>query len=245
MHARTLRVPLSLCLLPLLVACGSGDWVVSTWGEDYIEEGIPAADFEDGCAVVYDTFTVELTEASLLDGDGAVAGSVGAGSFEMTEAGPQTVGSTPVAATHYDTARFVVSPAGGPSVRAAGTLTCGAESVTFDWSFDTSTTYLCEPADLTVPAGGEAGTELTIHGDHLFYDGLENPDAGLQGQPIVDADADGDGAVTQDELAAVEVAGLGYAVGQYSEVTDLDAFITFLTRTLGHVDGEGHCQVDL
>lgn len=96
-----------------------------------------------------------------------------------------------------------------------------------------------------MPAGGEAGTELTIHGDHLFYDGLEDPDAGLQGQPIVAADADGNGVITQDELAAVDVAGLGYSVGQHSEVTDLDAFITFLTRTLGHVDGEGHCQVDL
>jgi hypothetical protein len=243
MHANHTRF--ALALLPLLAACGGGDWVVTTWGEEYIEEGIPSAEFEDGCEAVFDTFTVALTEAALLDGDGEVAGSVETGSFEMTEAGPQTVGTASVAATHYDTARFVVAPAGGPSVRAAGTLTCGGDAVSFDWSFETSTTYLCEPADLTVPAGGEAGTELTIHGDHFFYDGLENPDAALRGQAIVDADADGDGVVTLDELAAVDVAGLGYAVGQYSEVTDLAAFITFLTRTLGHVDSEGHCQVDL
>ncbi len=161
MHANHTRF--ALALLPLLAACGGGDWVVTTWGEEYIEEGIPSAEFEDGCEAVFDTFTVALTEAALLDGDGEVAGSVETGSFEMTEAGPQTVGTASVAATHYDTARFVVAPAGGPSVRAAGTLTCGGDAVSFDWSFETSTTYLCEPADLTVPAGGEAGTELDRH----------------------------------------------------------------------------------
>ena len=232
-------------LLPLLGACGGGDWVVTTWGEDYIEEGIPAAEFDDGCAVVFDSFAVQITEAALLDGDGEVVGSVKAGGFELTEAGPQTVGDVDVKATHYNTARFVIGPAGGPSVRAAGTLTCGEGTVTFDWSFDRTTTYFCEPADLTVPKGGEIETELTIHGDHLFYDGLENPDALLRGQPIVDADADGDGVVTQDELAAVDVAGLGYAVGQHSEVSDLGGFVDVLTQTLGQVDGEGHCQVDL
>jgi hypothetical protein len=34
-------------------------------------------------------------------------------------------------------------------------------------------------------------------------------------------------------------------VGQYSDVTTLADFVGFLTQTLGHVDGEGHCQVDL
>ncbi len=245
MTTRSTRCTPALALLPLLVACGSGDWVVTTWGEEYIEEGIPSTGFVDGCEAVFDTFTVNITQAALLNGDGEVAGAVQAGAFELTQAGPQTVGSAAVPATHYDTARFEISPDGGPSVRAAGQLTCGAESVSFDWSFQTATTYLCAPADLTVPAGGEVGTELTVHGDHFFYDGLEDPDASLRGQPIVDADADGDGVVTIDELSAVPVAGLGYAVGQYSEVTDLGAFITFLTRTLGHVDGEGHCHVDL
>lgn len=142
MHDHTPRFPPALALLP---ACGSGDWVVTTWGEDYIEEGIPAAEFEDGCEAAFETFTVELTQAALPDGDGEIAGSVDAGSFEMTKPGPQTVGSVAVPATHYDTARFVVSPADGPSVRAADTLTCGGQSVSFDWSFDTDTTYCVSP----------------------------------------------------------------------------------------------------
>lgn len=225
----------------MLMACSSGDWVVTTWGEDFIEDEIPSGEFSDGCAVRYDTFSVNISEAALLDGDDEIAGEVEAGVFDVTEPGPQTVGVASVPAAHYDTARFVISP----DIHVVGTLTCGADSVTFDWSFDTETTYLCEPADLTVPSGGEATTDLTIHGDHLFYDSLESADAGLQGQPILEADADKDGAVTLAELSAVSVASIGHDVGQYSEVTDLGAFITHLSRTLGHVDGEGHCQVNL
>ena len=67
----------------------------------------------------------------------------------------------------------------------------------------------------------------------------------VRGQAIADADADADGVVTLAELEAVPVATLGYQVGQYSEVTNLAQFVGFLTQTLGHVDGEGHCQVDL
>ncbi len=232
-------------MLVPLAACGAGEWRVETWGEGYIEDGIPAADFADGCAATFDSFSVNLAASALLDGNGEVVGETAVGRFELTTPGPQEVGATSVPARLYDTARFIIAPDAGSSIDARGTLTCGGESVTFDWSFTTETAYLCEPDGLTIPSGGTATTQLTIHGDHVFYDGLENPDAEVRGQAIVDADANEDGEVTFAELEAVEVAPLGYAVGQYSEVTDLGAFITFLTRTLGHVDGEGHCQVDL
>ena len=32
----------------MLLGCGSGEWDVETWGEEYIEEEIPADVFEDG-----------------------------------------------------------------------------------------------------------------------------------------------------------------------------------------------------
>ena len=239
------RRVLFFALSPVLTACGSGDWSVNTWGEEYIEEGIPAADFEDGCSAVFNTFEVEITQAALLDGNGEIEGEVSAGRFDVTDPGPQQLGTTSVGSTFYDSARFVIAPADSDSVHAIGSLTCGADTVTFDWSFDTATTYVCEPEDLNIPSGGEASTQLTIHGDHFFYDGLEADDAVVRGQAIVDADANADGEVTLDELAEVDVASIGYAVGQYSDVTDLREFVTFLTRTLGHVDGEGHCQVDL
>ncbi len=254
-----------LPLFMLLAGCGGeGTWTLTTWGEEYIEDAIPAADFADGCEAVYDTFLVVDTDLALLDGDGEIVGEIpGALVYDMTQAGPYEIGTVAVPATHYDAVTWRIAPdasatAGnatdeqvslmadlGASVYAEGTLTCGEISVSFAWDFDTDTTYHCEPEDLTIPAGGEDGTELTVHGDHLFYDGLENPDAEVRGQAIVDADADEDGIVTMEELEAVAVAELGYDVGSQAEVEDLYAFIAFLTRTLGHVDGEGHCQVEL
>lgn len=250
-------------LVLLLVGCGGGTWELETWGEEYIEDGIPAEAFADGCSVTYDTFLVNFTERALHDGDGEHVGAIeGAQVYDLTQAGPHLMGSAEVPATHYDEVEIVVGPAVGAtagnatddqvatmndlgaSVWVSGTLTCATEA-TFAWSFDTDTAYACEPDDLTVPAGGVARSQSTIHGDHLFYDGLEDPDAVVRGEAIVAADADGDGEVTQAELAAVPVAGLGYDVGQYSDVTDLAQFVAFLTRTLGHIDGEGHCQVEL
>ena len=235
----------TLPVLSLLVACGgTGDWTATTWGEEYIEEGIPAEEFEDGCSATFSTFEVEVTEAVLLDGNGDVAADAGPGRYDVTDPGPQTMGTAAAKATFYDSARFVIAPASGDAVHAIGEVTCGGETKSFDWSFDTSTTYLCEPEDLTLAAGGSATTELTVHGDHFFYDGLEE-DAVVRGQAIVDADADSDGEVTLAELGAIDIASLGYNVGPYSDVATLADFVTFLTRTLGHVDGEGHCQVDL
>ena len=100
----------------------------------------------------------------------------------------------------------------------------------------------CEP-DLTVASGGEGTTQLTMHGDHLFYDDLEDAEAEVAFGVLAAADADADGTITRAELEAVDVAQTGYGVGQYSDVTDLWAFVEHLTRTLGHIDGEGHCQV--
>jgi hypothetical protein len=130
------------------------------------------------------------------------------------------------------------------AVQVEGTLTCGGEDKLFRWAFDEHTVYDCAPSDLTVPVGGEDSTELTVHGDHLFYDGLENPDAAVRGEALLEADTDGDGEIALGELEAVSVPALGYEVGRYSDVLDLRSFVSHLTRTLVHVDGEGECLVD-
>ena len=39
---------------------GSGVLQVTTWGEDYIESGIPSDDFEDGYSVTYEKFLIVL-----------------------------------------------------------------------------------------------------------------------------------------------------------------------------------------
>jgi hypothetical protein len=250
-------------LLSLSACGGAGTWKVETWGEDYIEQQIPGDVFADGCSVVYDEFLVTTTTRELLDGDGAVAGELpGSEVYDLTVPGPSPMGQAEVPADHYSRLRVVVAPdpdaapgtatadqvaalaLAGASVLVAGTLTCGADAATFRWAFDASTTYDCAPPDLTVPAGGSDDTQLTIHGDHLFYDGLENPDAAVRGQAILDADADLDGEVTATELTAVSIPALGYEVGQYGDVLTLGAFVEHLSRTIVHVDGEGECTVD-
>lgn len=248
-----------------LSACGAGDgeWVVETWGEEYIEQGLPSEIFDDGCSVVYDTFLVSMGHRALIDGSGTEVGDLGpAQVFDLVVPGPVPMGAVAVPADHYSSVSLVIAPdpdatagsatdaqtaeivAADASVLVDGELTCGTRAVHFRWAFDASTTYDCEPTDLTIPAGGADGTQITIHGDHLFYDGLENADAVVRGQAVVDADGDGDGEVTLAELDAVSIPALGYDVGEYSDVLTLRAFVSHLTRTIGHIDGEGECRVD-
>ncbi len=229
-----------MILLTLLFACGStGTWELQTWGEEFIEDGIPAEAFEDGCSVTFNRFEVGFTEAELLDAEGeAVAGIDAPLTFDLVEPGPQLLGSFEVPAEHYDTVWMRTS-----GLQLTGELSCGGESVAYDWVFEAAAAYACEPENLTIASGGAAGTQLTIHGDHLFYDSLDNPDSVLRAQALVDADGDGDGAVSMAELDAVAIATLGYDVGSFGQVTNLWDFLEAQTATLGHIDGEGHCAV--
>ena len=254
--------PLSFPLL--LTTCGgTATWNVTTWGEEYIEDEIPAAEFADGCSATFSKFQVLVDAVELIDGNGDAAAQASSPMvFDVTAAGPHALESLEVPKGTYDTVRYVVGPASG-AVRGgniddavaqafadtgnayaiAGVLTCGGTAVSFDLAYATKAVYVCEAEDLTFATGGARTTELTMHGDHLFYDGLTNPEAQVRGQAIHDADANDDGVVTHAELAAVSVASLGYQVGPNADVTDLDAFLAGLTQTVGHIDGEGHCDV--
>ena len=231
-------------LLPLIAACSAGDWVVTTWGEEFIEDGIAAEEFEDGCSAVYDRFEVEFISAALLDTEDSVIGDVAVGRFELTSPGPQQLGTVSVSAETYERVYYEIGSTTGDAISVAGTLTCGEDTVSFDWTFDINNRYRCLPLEVAVPTDGEVVTDLTIHGDHLFFDSLEDEGAVLRGQAVVDADADSDGVVTMTELAAVDISGLDYPLGLYTDLTDLAGFITSQVEKVGHVDGEGHCYVD-
>jgi hypothetical protein len=248
--------------LALLVGCAPATWSLETWGEAFIEEGLPAEEFVDGCSATFDHFLVTVANPGLVGGSGEAVSDLPAETvWDLVGAGPHAIGASEVPATTYSRVDVTVGPAsaaaaagnatadqvaqlvdGGWSIHVAGELTCGARSAAFAWGFDTETTYRCEP-ELTLAAGGQGSTEFTVHGDHLFYDALEDPEAGLRGEALLDAD-DGDGDLTQAELAAVALAPLGdYDVGGFSEVTDLAAFVEHQTTSVGHVDGEGHCAL--
>src|SRR5690606_6169038 len=54
----------AVALSAMLLGCGDdageGSVSVSVWGEEYIEVGIPAGEFEDGWSVKYDRFLIAL-----------------------------------------------------------------------------------------------------------------------------------------------------------------------------------------
>lgn len=144
---------------------------------------------------------------------------------------------------------------GGYSVYVEGAFTKDTTTKSFTWGFRTNTLYdRCEgevsgkkTEGVVVTNGGNDAVELTIHGDHLFYDDLQSPDAKLRVDALANADADADGKVTLEELAAVQLADSQkiptgtYGTGSASNVNDLRAFVEALSRTLGHFRGEGEC----
>src|SRR5690606_22438376 len=73
----------------------------------------------------------------------------------------------------------------GYSIYVEGTVTKDATTKSFAWGFTTNTVYdRCEAEvsgkrteGVVVTNGGNDVVELTIHGDHFFYDDLQSPDA--------------------------------------------------------------------
>jgi hypothetical protein len=129
--------------------------------------------------------------------------------------------------------------AGGFSLYVEGTATKGDAVKTFAWGFDSDTAYRdCH-------TGGEAASTITIHGDHLFYDDLISEEPDVTFDVLAEADADDDGEIAPAELAAFDITTLpNYQVGAYP-VDDLWAFVRHQTSTVGHIDGEGHCDAFL
>lgn len=274
-----LRITCSAGLLALATGCGgSGDLTVTTYGEDFIEVGIPAASeaepegFVDGWTVRYDRFLVVLADLEVGDEDGPVLEDPAARVFDLTAPGPHEVRiATGLPSGTFDELGVATRPDaapeagnadadavaqvadGGWSVFASGTAEKAGETKTFAWGFQTATRFAgCEDADakagVVIPNGGRARVELTIHGDHLFYDDLLADDAVLRFDAIAAADADDDGEVTLAELAAVDLTSLPpdqYGTGGDGRVQDLAAFVRDQTRSLVHFQGEGHCQAEV
>ena len=238
---------------------GEGRLAVTIYGEDYVEDRIPAADTIDGWEITFDTFLVavdgiaadglELPGAFVFDLRPASAGQghpigaidVGAGEVETLDF---TVGPASAEATGNASADAIATmAAAGDAMRVAGRAVRQDVTVTFDWGFATNTRYVACQTRQDVPVDGEATSQITIHADHLFYDDLDSSTPNVAFDLVAAADADGDGAVTETELRAVDITGeTRYQVGS-RDVGDLWSFIEVQTTTLGHIDGEGHCDV--
>ncbi len=257
---------------------GTGTVTFTTYGEDYIEKEIPAAvgdeaGFVDGWAVRYSKFLVMLGEVTVESHDEVGATQGQSKVYDVHKPGPVVVETfTDLPAREWDHVSYAIAPwpdavAGnadaadvermkseGYSVYVEGTATKGAVTKRFQWGFATDTLYAhCESPDLgagvTVPEGGDETVQLTIHGDHLFFDDLQSPDAKMRFDALAAADQLGiagpDGEVTLEELAAVDLTELPqgqYGTGGVGNVRNLRDFVTALVRTVGHFRGEGECS---
>jgi hypothetical protein len=257
---------------------GKGSVAFSTWGEEYIEQELPASEIEDGWSVKFTKFMVNFQNVTVADSGGLAKATLAKPKlFDMHKnGGPVSlVTFADLPAQNYSKVSFEIAPvtaeaelapsatqadkdamvAGKLSVYVEGAATKGAVTKTFKWGFGTATQYAdCrgeksgkEVAGVVITNGGTDDPQLTIHGDHFFYDDLQSPDAKVRFNAIALADDKGDknGEVTLEELSKVELVALKaeapYGTGSASGVNDLRAFVTALSRTVGHFRGEGEC----
>lgn len=251
----------------LLGACGEagGTLNVTIYGEEFIEKGIPASVFADGWSLTFSKFLVSVGEVSAARGEatpdleessyrifnlttgsaeqghlvtskGVPGGSYNRVAFRMA---PPPQGG--VTAGNASTADRDVLTRGGYGLYVAGSATKGGSTKTFAWGFPGRIFYKkCESTAMV--SGGSATSQLTIHGDHLFYDDLFSKEPNVSFELIATADKDANGEVTQAELTALDIRTQArYQVGS-TGITNLWAFITYQTSTVGHIDGEGHCD---
>lgn len=264
----------------VLAACGgSGTLDVTTYGEDFIEQEIPAAmsladeGFVDGFSARFDKFLIALSDLRVATADGEVgAEEAEQRIFDLVPAGPHAVSSLEVDAIRWDDVGVTVRPAegavaanataddvalmndGGYSVYVRGSVTSttpGRPAFQFEWGLGTATRYeACvdaeESAGVVVPDGGQVSAQITVHGDHFFYDDL-GEDPALRFTAMARADADGDLEVTLDELERVELIDIDQQLGPYGtsgdgSVLNLRQFVEALSQNLIHFQGEGHCR---
>lgn len=246
-------------------AAGDGTLAVSIYGEEFIEDGIPAGEagcdgcVEDGWAVTFERFLVVVTAVEV-DGAGA-ANDTTPRVFDLatpSSGAGQAVVTLPVPEGHYHRLAYTLAPApstpqgdaddvaavDGLAIRVVGQAVRGDTTVRFDWGFDQPTRYVDCEIDARVADGEPGRAQLTIHADHLLYDDLVSEEPRVVFDLIAASDADGDGVVTQAELEGRDIGGeVRYQVGD-ADVDDLWGFVEAQVATLGHIDGEGHCDVE-
>lgn len=217
----TSRATTAILGLALVAACSEeqGDLKVLIYGEEFIETKIPADVFDDGWSIEFDSFLISV---------GVVAVAEAGSSPALEEA-------------QFQVFDLAADSSGAGYTVAAGTVPGGAYDET-SYVVAPSSDLLAGESKAVVEAAAPATVQLTIHGDHLFADDLFSETPSVRFDLYASADTNGDGDITQAELKAVDLRPLeNYQVGG-TGITDLWNFIEHLTTSLGHIDGEGHCE---
>ncbi len=255
-HGGVSRVALLGLGALLLSACGGdGRLTVAVWGEGFAEEGIPASEVSDGWAISFEQATVSLGEVEVRETDAAADSEPAAseGAFRQVDVTAASNGeghelfSAEVPAGSYGNVRWRIGGPGAsaqPALRVVGSAVKGGVTKRFDWSFDNDTRYVACESEAEVTGGGEARVLLTLHLDHLFFDSLVDEEPSIAFDLIASADADSDGNVTEAELRAIDLRTQArYGVGG-TGITDLWSYLRYQATNVGHIDGEGHCEVE-
>ncbi len=249
-----------------------GSITAYAWGEGFIEEGIPAGDVADGWAISFDSFLVStgnfaakagensaevgapryfMVDLALPTGDEGhelVTFDAPGGAYDHYGYGLRPDANAE--AVNVSAADATAMKAAGYGVWVRGSATKDGVTKTFDWGFTTKLGYAhCEMA-ATID-GDNVKMVSTFHADHLFYDSLTSEEPDVRFQLLADADGIGgtpDGAITMEELAMKNIAAeSNYQVGSLrdpdgAEITNLRQYLTVQQSTLGHINGEGHCE---
>ncbi len=260
---------------------GKGMLVITTWGEEYIEDGLPSAAFpHDGWSVRFSKFLVVYHNMTIANDDGTVVAELAHPLvFDMTKkakGAPKTLATFELEAKSWPNLSYQVGPISDDaqpgelasqadvellktdraSVHVEGLATSPTgEQKRFNWSFSPATLFEhChgeqdgkEVQGVLVTNGGTQEVELTVHGDHLFYDDLQSEQGAPRFQAYADADANVDGEVTLAELDRVPLYTIPvergtYGTGALGNVNTLGDYVRTLSRTIGHYRGEGSCN---
>lgn len=113
-----------------------------------------------------------------------------------------------------------------------------------------------EVPGVSVPSGATRTVSLTIHGDHLFFNGFPGGSEGgtlRLAQWLADCDLDLDGRVTREELEQIRPSDLPEMDARYQfggspiqplESQSLWVYVTAQLKTQAHFQGEGECEID-
>lgn len=211
---------------------GTGTISVRVYGESFIEDGISASDVDDGWAIDFARFEVTLSDVEV--GGVALSDPNSVAIDESSDGEGHEVGTVSVKAGAHDSPGFSIT-----RVELEGSAEKGGVTKTFDWAFASTTHYSHCDTTTNVKRDETATFQITVHADHLFYDSLVSEQPQLLFEPLADADTDDDGELTQAELADTDIG--AYDPGN-EDISDLWSFLVAQQRTLGHVDGEGHCE---
>lgn len=257
------KVAIMAATLTLAASCKEtevepGALQVRIYGEPFIEDEIPSTVFADGWTVRFSSFLVNVRDIHA-NGEPLRGEWV----FDLTTPSGgdgHDIGTLQLPSEERPILEFTIAPAIAPemgnventsverlvaaeaAMLVEGVATRGDESIVFSWPFSTTTVYHDCESDSEVSASQGASSQLTIHADHLFYDDLDLPEPNVAFDLIASADTDGNGEVTVQELQAIDIRTLSaYQVGSRS-IDNLWDYMSALSSTVGHIDGEGHCN---